>query len=192
MAIINSTNFSAPSSSAAFLAHLTQLFPPVLVTVVNGEIRVKVSSKDLPQLLIFLKNHTGTQFSQLIDVTAIDWPERKLRFELVYSLLSLSTATRLYVNVSVAEGEAIPSVTAIYPSAGWYEREVFDIFGIPFLGHPDLRPILSDYGFQGSPLRKDFPLTGYTEVRYSETHKRVVREAVSLPQEFRQFTLETP
>lgn len=118
MLINRPTNFSSTSSSAAFLTRLAQLFPPILVTVSNGERIIKVASKDLVQLLIFLKNHTGTQFSQLIDITAIDWPERKLRFEVVYSLLSLSSATRIYISVSVAEGEAVPSVTSIYPSAG--------------------------------------------------------------------------
>jgi NADH:ubiquinone oxidoreductase subunit C len=118
MIINRPTNLSATTSSAAFLTRLAQLFPPILVTINNGDRRVKVASKDLVPLLTFLKNHTGAQFSQLIDVTAIDWPERKLRFEVVYSLLSLSTATRIYVSVSVTEGDAIPSVTSIYSSAG--------------------------------------------------------------------------
>jgi NADH-quinone oxidoreductase subunit C len=187
------TTLSSTYLSKTFLDNLIKVFPPILVSTVNGERIIKTTSYDLIPLLCFLKQHTGTQFSQLIDITAIDWPERKNRFEIVYSLLSISTARRLSVSVIVSEGDAVSSVTSLYSSAGWYEREVFDIFGIPFTGHPDLRPRLSDYGFQGSPLRKDFPLTGYyTEVRYSELHKRIVIEPVSLAQEFRQFTLETP
>jgi len=194
MSITSTTSSVQTTSSAAsaFLTRLNNLFPSTLVFLLPQERVVKVAPRDLIPLLTFLKNHTGREFTQLVDLTAIDWPERKNRFEVVYCLLSVRTATRLTVSVSIPEGTSIPSVTTLYPSAGWFEREVFDRFGVTFTDHPDLRPRLSDYGFRGHPLRKDFPLTGYTEVRYSETGKRIQREPVSLPQEFRQFTLDNP
>lgn len=179
-------------TSLSFLANLRLLFPSVLTTLVNGERAIKVAPNHLIELRTFLKEHTGTTFSQLRDVTALDAPERKRRFEVSYNLLSLQTAQRLTVVTSVAEGENLPSVVSVYSSAGWYEREVWDRFGVFFVGHPDRRRLLTSYGFKGHPLRKDFPLTGYIEIRYDERRKRVVHEPVSLAQEFRQFTLESP
>ena len=180
------------TASNKFLQQLSRIFPPVLFAVHGEERRIKTTPRHLIPLFTLLKNHTGREFSQLIDVTAVDWPERKRRFEILYSFLSLSTSRRLTVSVSVAEGEAIPTASVLYPSAGWYEREVYDIIGVPFSGHVDLRPRLSDYGFRGHPLRKDFPLTGYIEVRYDEIGKRLRYEPVSLAQEFRTFSLEAP
>jgi NADH-quinone oxidoreductase subunit C len=178
--------------SLSFLANLRLLFPAILTTLVNGERVIKVTPSQLVPLRTFLKEHTGTSFSQLRDVTALDAPERKRRFEVSYNLLSLQTAQRLTVVTSVAEGENLPSVVSIFPSAGWCEREVWDRFGVFFTGHPDRRRLLTSYGFKGHPLRKDFPLTGYIEIRYDERRKRVIHEPVSLTQEFRQFTLESP
>lgn len=193
---MNSLNLSSSkataSTSLAFLTHLRLLFPSILTTLVNGERTVKVAPSNLIPLRIFLKEHTGTSFSQLRDVTAFDAPERKRRFEVSYNLLSLQTAQRLTVVTTVAEGENLPSVVPVFSSAGWFEREVWDRFGVFFTGHPDRRRILTSYGFKGHPLRKDFPLTGYIEIRYDERRKRVVHEPVSLAQEFRQFTLESP
>lgn len=153
---------------------------------------VKTTPQNLIPLITILKHHTGIEFSQLIDLTAVDWPERKNRFEIVYSLLSITNARRLRVSVSVPEGVSITSVTQVYSSAGWFEREVYDRRGVSFSGHPDLRPRLSDYGFRGHPLRKDFPLTGFIEVRYDEIGKRLRYEPVSLPQEFRVFSVDAP
>ena len=183
---------STGDSSTPRREALSRLFPAVLTTLVQGECLVRVAPVHLRPLLTFLKRHTGRDFACLRDRTAVDHPERKLRFEVSYVLLSLSTAQRLTVVTSVAEGERLDSVTSLYPSAGWYEREIWDRFGTLFSGHPDLRRLLTDYGFAGHPLRKDFPRTGYTETRYEGRTKRIVYEAVSLAQEYRQFTLETP
>lgn len=171
---------------------VSKRFPAVLIYSVNGEWHIKVSPETLQPLLTFLKYHTNTSFNQLRDITAIDYSERKLRFEVVYLLLSLQTARRLIISVSLSEGRSLPSVTSLYASAGWYERETWDRFGMFFTGHPDLRRRLTDYGFKGHPLRKDFPLTGFVEVRYDDFRKRILYEGVSLPQEYRIFHLENP
>lgn len=171
---------------------LAQRFPQILVYSVNGEWFIKVSSDSLLPVLTFLKYHTNTSFNQLRDITAIDYSERKLRFEVIYILLSLQNARRLNVSVSISEGEHLPSVTSLYPSAGWYERETWDRFGIFFTAHPDLRRRLTDYGFKGHPLRKDFPLTGFLEVQYSDFRKRILYKNVSFTQEYRIFHLENP
>jgi len=131
-------------------------------------------------------------FTTMIDITAVDYPDREDRFEVVYHFLSMTQNQRVRVKLSVAEDEIVPSITDLHPSANWFEREVFDMYGIMFSGHPDLRRILTDYGFRGYPLRKDFPTTGYTEVRYDETSKRVVYEPVSLVQDYRQFDFMSP
>lgn len=134
----------------------------------------------------------GQAYQQLMDIGCVDYPERPARFELNYQLLSLTKNTRVRVKLRLAEGVAAPSACALWPVAGWFEREAWDLFGVPFEGNPDLRRILTDYGFQGHPFRKDFPLTGYTELRYSEEHKRVVYEPVRLPQDFRTFDFMSP
>jgi NADH/F420H2 dehydrogenase subunit C len=187
-----SSALSYPTIQAELLNKITQLVPSTLTGVASGEPFVKVSPAHLIPLLTILKDHTGREFTQLRDITAVDNPERKHRFEVVYSLLSVRTAQRLAVLVSVAEGESLPSATSLYASAGWYERELWDRFGVVITGHPDLRRRLTDYGFRGHPLRKDFPVTGYTEVRYHDGTKRIVYEGVSLAQQYRLFTLDSP
>jgi NADH dehydrogenase (ubiquinone) Fe-S protein 3 len=146
----------------------------------------------VPFFFSFLKHHINSQFKILIDVTAIDYPARLLRFELVYNLLSIRYNSRIKIKTCIDEITPISSVAAVYSSAGWWEREVWDMFGIFFFNHPDLRRILTDYGFQGHPLRKDFPLSGYVEVRYDDSEKRVLTEPVELTQEFRYFDFASP
>lgn len=157
-----------------------------------GELTLVVSALQLPKLVRSLQINEDTRMSTLVDITAVDWPGRGKRFDVVYHFLSMYRNLRLRVKVELAEDEIMPSITDIHPSANWFEREIFDMFGILFSGHPDLRRILTDYGFRGYPLRKDFPTTGYTEVRYDELRKRVVYEPVSLVQEYRQFDFMSP
>ncbi len=161
-------------------------------SVSGGELTVKATLSGLHLLVTHLRDNAACAFTTLIDITAIDWPEREDRFELAYHFLSMQQNQRLRLKVAVAEDEIAPSITDLHPSANWFEREVFDMYGVMFSGHPDLRRILTDYGFRGHPLRKDFPTTGYTEVRYDETRKRVVYEPVSLVQEYRQFDFMSP
>jgi NADH dehydrogenase (ubiquinone) Fe-S protein 3 len=144
------------------------------------------------QLLWFLKYHTNTRFQVLIDICGVDYPSRKQRFEVVYNLLSIQYNSRIRVQTSVDEITPICSAVNIFPSAGWWEREVWDMFGVYFSNHPDLRRILTDYGFEGHPLRKDFPLSGYVEVRYDDSEKRVVSEPIEMTQEFRYFDFASP
>jgi len=142
--------------------------------------------------LCFLRDHMNTQYKVLIDVTAVDYPSRPLRFEVVYNLLSVQHNARIRIKTCVDETKPLRSSTGVFSSAGWWEREVWDMFGIFFSSHPDLRRILTDYGFQGHPLRKDFPLTGYVEVRYDDSEKRVITESLELTQEFRLFDFSSP
>jgi len=160
--------------------------------VAHGELTVEVSPSNLVEFIEFLKADQNCKFSTLVDITAVDYPERAKRFDVVYHFLSMYQNHRIRLRVSVREDEMVPSIVDVHPSANWFEREVFDMFGILFSGHPDLRRILTDYGFRGYPLRKDFPTTGYTEVRYDEAQKRVVYEPVSLVQEYRQFDFMSP
>ncbi len=160
--------------------------------VAHGELNVDVAPSNIVAFVEFLKADPKCRFSTLIDVTAVDWPDRPKRFDVVYHLLSMYLNHRIRLRVSVREDEMVPSVTEVHPGANWFEREVFDMFGIMFSGHPDLRRILTDYGFRGHPLRKDFPTTGYNEVRYDEAVKRVVYEPVKLTQEYRQFDFMSP
>lgn len=157
-----------------------------------GELNVDVAPANIAGFVEFLKNDVGCRFTSLVDITAVDYPERAKRFDVVYHFLSMHQNQRIRLRVSVREDEMVPSIVDIHPSANWFEREVFDMFGIIFSGHPDLRRILTDYGFRGFPLRKDFPTTGYTEVRYDEAEKRIVYEPVSLVQEYRQFDFMSP
>ena len=161
-------------------------------SVAHGELTIIATSAGLRLLVTHLRDNAACAFTTLIDITAVDWPERETRFEVVYHFLSMPQNQRIRVKVEVAEDEIVPSITDLHPSANWFEREVFDMYGVMFSGHPDLRRILTDYGFRGHPLRKDFPTTGYTEVRYDETQKRVVYEPVSLVQEYRQFDFMSP
>lgn len=158
----------------------------------NGELTVETTPASLIALLTFLRDDSRFAFVNFIDICGVDWPDRPERFEVVYHLLSPKKNARIRVKVRVAEDETVPSATAVYPGADWFERETWDMYGIPFTGHPDLRRILTDYGFEGHPLRKDFPLTGYVEVRYDDAAKRVIYEPVELKQEFRSFDFLSP
>jgi NADH/F420H2 dehydrogenase subunit C len=177
-----------------FLKEIVRTVPKWIerCTYSNGEGVIYVDVENLIPLLYFLRDNTQTQFKQLMDVTAVDQPSRERRFDIVYNLLTLQYNERLRIKVSVDQVTPVPSSTQLYSSSGWWEREVWDMFGIFFSNHPDLRRILTDYGFSGHPLRKDFPLTGYTEVRYDDSEKRVVKESVELTQEFRFFDFQTP
>lgn len=175
-------------------AHISYKQPEAVLssTVAFGELTLDVAAGQLEALVEFLRTDSTCRFSSLVDITAIDHPERAERFDVVYHFLSMYQNHRIRLKLAVSEDEMVPSLVSIHPSANWFEREVFDMFGILFSGHPDLRRILTDYGFRGFPLRKDFPTTGYTEVRYDEAQKRVVYEPVNLVQEYRQFDFMSP
>ncbi|NHQ72923.1 NADH-quinone oxidoreductase subunit C [Roseovarius gahaiensis] len=160
--------------------------------VTHDELNVTVALANIVGLVEFLKTDQTCKFSTLVDITGVDYPERAKRFDVVYHFLSMYQNQRIRLRVAVREEDMVPSISDVHPSANWFEREVFDMFGILFSGHPDLRRILTDYGFRGHPLRKDFPTTGYTEVRYDEVQKRVIYEPVSLVQEYRQFDFMSP
>lgn len=157
-----------------------------------GELTLEAPADRIVNLLTFLRDEGNCQFVQLIDVFGVDWPEREKRFDVVYHLLSLKLNQRIRVIVQTDEDTPVPSITGVFSAAGWFERETWDMYGVMFSGHPDLRRILSDYGFEGHPLRKDFPLTGYVEVRYDNQQKRVIYEPVQLSQEFRRFDFMSP
>ncbi len=158
----------------------------------HHQINLDTDKDHLIDICLFLKTDNDTKFRQLIDITVVDYPERNQRFDVVYLFLSHEFNQRLILKYSISENEVIPSLTSIFPSANWMEREVFDMYGVSFKDHPDLRRILTDYGFEGHPLRKDFPLTGHTEVRYSEDEKKVISEPVKLEQNYRNFDYESP
>ena len=158
----------------------------------HDQILITIDKNDLIEVLLFLKTNTVTKFKQLIEVTAVDYPEKEQRFRMVYLLLSHENNSRIVIDYYIKENKIVPSITNIFPSANWMEREVFDMYGIEFKDHPDLRRILTDYNFEGHPLRKDFPLTGHNEVRYSEEHKKVIYEPVKLEQNYRNFDYESP
>ena len=158
----------------------------------HDQLYVNIDSKDLIDVTLFIKSNENTKFKQLIDVTAVDYPENIQRFKMVQLILSHEFNQRVILSYFIGENEVSPSLTAIYPAANWMEREVFDMYGVKFKNHPDLRRILTDYDFEGHPLRKDFPLTGHTEVRYSEDQKKVIKEPVKLEQNYRNFDYESP
>ena len=163
----------------------------------NTEIRheqlyINIDNEDLIDVTLFIKSNENTKFRQLIDITVVDYPENAQRFKVVYLFLSHEFNQRIILSYLISENEVIPSLTPIYPAANWMEREVFDMYGVKFKDHPDMRRILTDYGFEGHPLRKDFPLTGHTEVRYSEDQKKVISEPVKLEQNYRNFDYESP
>jgi NADH-quinone oxidoreductase subunit C len=158
----------------------------------HGELCVRVEREALTEVLRFLRDDPKCRFTVLCDICGVDYPDRPRRFEVVYNLLSMSLNQRIRLKLEAAEDEPVPSATALFNSAGWWEREAWDLFGVLFSDHPDLRRILTDYGFEGHPLRKDFPLTGYVELRYDEQQKRVVYEPVRLQQEFRSFDFLSP
>jgi NADH-quinone oxidoreductase subunit C len=174
--------------------YLTDRLGPALlgVTAANGELAITVARDDIVRVLAFLRDDPNCQFKQLMDVCGVDYPEREQRFDVVYNLLSLTGNSRIRVILHTDEETPVPSVAGVFSCASWWEREAWDLYGIFFAEHPDLRRILTDYGFEGHPLRKDFPLTGYVEVRYDDEQKRVVYEPVKLTQEFRTFDFLSP
>jgi len=157
-----------------------------------AQLFIDVDIENIISTILFLKTNEKCRFKQLIDITAVDYPEKEKRFKIIYLLLSHEKNLRIVINTHINEKDLVPSITKIFPSANWMEREVFDMYGVSFKDHPDLRRILTDYGFEGHPLRKDFPLTGHTEVRYSEDKKKVIYEQVKLDQEYRNFDSESP
>tara|TARA_B100000700_G_scaffold283161_1_gene335255 strand:- start:520 stop:1110 length:591 start_codon:yes stop_codon:yes gene_type:complete len=180
------------------LTDLEKIINSELATKINSseikhdQINLIIDTEDLIEVIQFLKTNTYTKFKQLIDITAVDYPENNKRFKLVYFLLSHEFNKRIKLEYFVNDNELVSSLTPIFPAANWMEREVFDMYGIKFKDHPDLRRILTDYGFEGHPLRKDFPLTGHNEVRYSQEEKKVVYEPVKLEQNYRNFDYESP
>jgi NADH-quinone oxidoreductase subunit C len=160
--------------------------------VAYGELTLSVAANDIVPVLTFLKRDVQCQFVSIIDIAGADYPARPKRFDVVYHLLSPTQNHRIRVKVQTDEASMVPSVCEVFPGADWFEREAYDLYGILFSGHPDLRRILTDYGFEGHPLRKDFPLTGFVEVRYDDEAKRVVYEPVELKQEFRNFDFMSP
>ncbi len=160
--------------------------------VVHGELNLRAPVESLERIIKFLRDDSSCRFEMLIDICGVDYPERDPRFDVVYHLLSIGNNLRIRVKVGVEEEGAVPSMIGLYNTAGWFEREVWDLYGIYFTDHPDLRRLLTDYGFEGHPLRKDFPLTGYVELRYDDEQKRVVYEPVKLTQDFRSFDFMSP
>ena len=158
----------------------------------HEQLYINIDNEDLIDVTLFIKSNENTKFRQLIDITVVDYPENAQRFKVVYLFLSHEFNQRIILSYLISENEVIPSLTPIYPAANWMEREVFDMYGVKFKDHPDMRRILTDYGFEGHPLRKDFPLTGHTEVRYSEDQKKVISEPVKLEQNYRNFDYESP
>ena len=158
----------------------------------HEQLYINIGNEDLIDVTLFIKSNENTKFRQLIDITVVDYPENAQRFKVVYLFLSHEFNQRIILSYLISENEVIPSLTPIYPAANWMEREVFDMYGVKFKDHPDMRRILTDYGFEGHPLRKDFPLTGHTEVRYSEDQKKVISEPVKLEQNYRNFDYESP
>ena len=158
----------------------------------HEQLYINIDKEDLIDVTLFIKSNKNTKFRQLMDVTVVDYPENTQRFKVVYLFLSHEFNQRILLSYLINENELVPTLTSIYPAANWMEREVFDMYGVKFKDHPDLRRILTDYGFEGHPLRKDFPLTGHTEVRYSEDQKKVISEPVKLEQNYRNFDYESP
>jgi NADH-quinone oxidoreductase subunit C len=171
----------------------SELTTKINISKINhNQIYLNINESNILNVVLFLKTNSETKFKQLIDITAVDYPEKDRRFKLVYLLLSHENNQRVIIDFYVKENDIISSITSIFPSANWMEREVFDMYGIEFKDHPDLRKILTDYNFKGHPLRKDFPLTGHKEVRYSENEKKVIYESVKLEQNYRNFDYESP
>ena len=179
---------------ATLATHLSEALPGAVTahSLGLGELAIDVAPGEIARVAAFLRDDPQCEFKILVDICGVDWPDRAKRFDVVYHFLSLTRNMRLRVHVHVAEDEAVPSIVGVYPAANWFERETYDMYGVPFADHPDLRRILTDYGFSGFPLRKDFPLTGYVEVRYDDELKRVVYQPVQLVQEFRDFDFMSP
>tara|TARA_Y100000816_G_scaffold249103_1_gene198538 strand:- start:775 stop:1380 length:606 start_codon:yes stop_codon:yes gene_type:complete len=171
----------------------SQLNTKIIETKIrHNQLYVQINKDDLVNVSLFIKTNNETKFRQLIDITVVDYPENSKRFKVVYLFLSHEFNQRIILYYHINENEVISSLTNVFPSANWMEREVFDMYGVNFKDHPDLRRILTDYGFEGHPLRKDFPLSGHTEVRYSEDKKKVINEPVKLEQNYRNFDYESP
>lgn len=183
-----------PEALKELAAHVEMRQPDAVrgSRIAHGELTLDVVASRIPGLVEFLRDDSACRFSSLVDITAVDRPERPARFDVVYHFLSMYQNQRIRLKAQLREDEVLASISAIHPSANWFERELFDMFGILISGHPDLRRILTDYGFSGHPMRRDFPTTGYTEVRYDEVQKRVVYEPVKLVQEYRQFDFLSP
>jgi NADH-quinone oxidoreductase subunit C len=175
-----------------FAERIKAQFPSAASVIALDELTVTVDAADILKVLMFLRDDADCQFKVLIDICGVDYPNRARRFDVVYHLLSVAKNARIRVKVELAEGQAVASCVSVFPVANWFEREAYDMYGIGFANHPDLRRILTDYGFEGFPLRKDFPLTGYVEVRWDDEQKKVVYEPVTLIQEFRDFDFLSP
>jgi NADH-quinone oxidoreductase subunit C len=160
--------------------------------IANGELTITATARDIVKVTTFLRDDERCQFWNIVDITAVDWPGRERRFDVVYHFLSPMKNLRIRVKIEVDEVTPVPSIIDVFPGANWFERETYDLYGVLFIGHPDMRRLLTDYGFEGHPLRKDFPLTGFVEVRYDDEQKRVVYEPVKLAQEFRNFDFLSP
>jgi NADH dehydrogenase (ubiquinone) Fe-S protein 3 len=187
--LANATSSSSNASLHEYGKYLLAMLPKYIqqYSVYKDELTVYVAPNAIIQVMTFLRDHTGCQFKQVMDIAGVDYPTRSNRFEVVYNMLSIRYNARIRVKTYTDEVTPVPSITEVFSGANWYEREVYDLFGIFFQGHPDLRRILTDYGFEGHPMRKDFPLTGYVEVRYDEERKRVVAEPLEMTQAFRNF-----
>ena len=191
---MNDYNYSSNSKLKKLTAIIKEKFGKreYSYNISNNQLCIKVKKDILIYVLNTLKEDKDLDFKQLIDICAVDYPNKEDRFEIVYHLLSLGLNQRIRIKVLVKDGEILPSVVSCYSAANWFEREIWDLFGIVFSGHPDLRRILTDYGFEGYPLRKDFPLTGFVEVSYDDIEKRVINQSVDLTQDFRTFDFESP
>ncbi len=191
---MNDYNYSSNSKLKKLTAIIKEKFGKreYSYNISNNQLCIKVKKDILIYVLNTLKEDKDLDFKQLIDICAVDYPNKEDRFEIVYHLLSLGLNQRIRIKVLVKDGEILPSVVSCYSAANWFEREIWDLFGIVFSGHPDLRRILTDYGFEGYPLRKDFPLSGFVEVSYDDKEKRVINQSVDLTQDFRTFDFESP
>ena len=191
---MNDYNYSSNSKLKKLTAIIKEKFGnrEYSYNISNNQLCIKIKKDILIYVLNTLKEDKDLDFKQLIDICAVDYPNKEDRFEIVYHLLSLGLNQRIRIKVLVKDGEILPSVVSCYSAANWFEREIWDLFGIVFSGHPDLRRILTDYGFEGYPLRKDFPLTGFVEVSYDDIEKRVINQSVDLTQDFRTFDFESP
>ena len=191
---MNDYNYSSNSKLKKLTAIIKEKFGKreYSYNISNNQLCIKIKKDILIYVLNTLKEDKDLDFKQLIDICAVDYPNKEDRFEIVYHLLSLGLNQRIRIKVLVKDGEILPSVVSCYSAANWFEREIWDLFGIVFSGHPDLRRILTDYGFEGYPLRKDFPLTGFVEVSYDDIEKRVINQSVDLAQDFRTFDFESP
>ena len=165
---------------------------PIEISDDFNQLQISISTNQILDVVDFIKNDEACEFRQITDIAGVDFPDRQKRFEVIYHFLSFKHNSRLRIKIIIGEDESIPSITSIFPAANWFEREAFDMYGIQFKDHPDLRRILTDYGFEGYPLRKDFPLCGYVEIRYDEIDKKIIHEPVNLQQDFRSFDIQSP